>query len=79
MIEDLISLIEVENQRRNQTFREAYKDQIDRLAIEFKNIGNFSMVGFYYKKLALLGPMNVDRLLELARFSMKWNNVDRTY
>ena len=79
LIEDLIASTEAENIRRNQTFREVYKDQVDRLAIEYENIGNFPMAEFYYKKLVLLDPYNVDRLLDLARFSMKQNKVDRAY
>ena len=79
LIEDLFHSVEEEKQRREKAFTEDYLVKLERLANEYENIGNFTKAEKYYKKLLLSEPENVQRLLNLARFSLKQGNVDKGY
>lgn len=79
LIEDLISAMKGEHERRKMTFREEKNIQIERLATEYENICDFPKAEFYYKKLILRDPNNIKKLMNMARFSMKQNMVDRAY
>jgi tetratricopeptide (TPR) repeat protein len=79
LIEDLITAMKGENERRKQLFTEDYLVKLERLANEYENIRNFPKAEQYYKKLLLKDPQNVKRLLNLARFSLKIGEVDKGY
>lgn len=79
LIEDLISSMNEEQERRQRVFKEDPTAKLERLAMEYENMGSNRLAEFYYKKLILKDPNSIPRLIAMAKFAMKQNSVDRAY
>jgi Tfp pilus assembly protein PilF len=79
LIEDLMAAMDDEQVRREKTFKEEYITKIERLAHEYEYIGDIERAEKYITQLIHKDPQNVQRWLELARFSMKIGNIDNGY